>query len=437
MIHINYFDENIKEKKNEVVTWNDSTGLPVFAQDKKLSKSRNFKRIGIHLIIKEGEVEMNNSPELKKCEGIDVRIINLLNDFIFNASNRRKIDSEFYMELMFIEKLIADYKMEFIENREDIEILQKFKEKAKKLLDDKVSTFQRESRTNRRGKSVNEYNLIWNKRIIAGGYRKWRKNTTEAIWKNEILNSEKLEDLFVYNFKREFDWITTLEFISNRINFTNRQCSDKDTKDRSCRTKNLLKELPTYDTLYRRNTEGITDEMCKRCNKNLLEDWEHVWKCEMNEADIDTIIKESIYEFESKLIKENNKKDVELLREFNFDFIRIIEQPSVILRGKSRAWELFRGIKKRIWIKRCEEIAEIEEKEGLKKTTLKKRKMRDQEGSDDIIEENNKKQKTKEKLEKIKKLKHSLVTLEKMKGDITEGININYRWDSIVKIAHS
>jgi hypothetical protein len=88
-----------------------------------------------------------------------------------------------------------------------------------------------------------------------------------------------------------------------------------------------LKELPTYDTLYRRNTEGITDEMCKRCNKNLLEDWEHVWKCEMNEADIDTIIKESIYEFESKLIKENNEKDVELLREFNFDFIRIIEQP--------------------------------------------------------------------------------------------------------------
>lgn len=72
--------------------------------------------------------------------GIDVRIINLLNDFIFNASNRRKIDSEFYMELMFIEKLIADYKMEFIENREDREILQKFKEKAKKLLDDKVST---------------------------------------------------------------------------------------------------------------------------------------------------------------------------------------------------------------------------------------------------------------------------------------------------------
>jgi triphosphoribosyl-dephospho-CoA synthetase len=44
------------------------------------------------------------------------------------------------MELMFIEKLIADYKMEFIENREDREILQKFKEKAKKLLDDKVST---------------------------------------------------------------------------------------------------------------------------------------------------------------------------------------------------------------------------------------------------------------------------------------------------------
>lgn len=46
-----------------------------------------------------------------------------------------------------------------------------------------------------------------------------------------------------------------------------------------------------------------------------------------------------------KIIKENNEKNVELLREFNFDFIRIIEQPSVIiLRGKSRAWELVRGV---------------------------------------------------------------------------------------------
>ncbi|PKC14087.1 hypothetical protein RhiirA5_409828 [Rhizophagus irregularis] len=130
----------------------------------------------------------------------------------------------------------------------------------------------------------------------------------------------------------------------------------------------LLKELPTYDTLFKRETEGITNEFCKRCDKD-----------------------------------ENNNEEVELLREINFDFIRIIEQPSVILRGMNRAWEIVRGvynanfnnlsnkkegkkivkklwnfiyeeIKKRIWIKRCEDIAEIEKKEGIEKKTLKKRR---------------------------------------------------------------
>ncbi|PKK71333.1 hypothetical protein RhiirC2_778524 [Rhizophagus irregularis] len=40
---------------------------------------------------------------------------------------------------------------------------------------------------------TNEFNLIWNNRLITGGYRAWRKKITNAIWKNEILNSDKLE----------------------------------------------------------------------------------------------------------------------------------------------------------------------------------------------------------------------------------------------------
>lgn len=141
-------------------------------------------------------------------------------------------------------------------------------------------------------------------------------------------------------------------------------------------------------------------------DKGMIEDWHHIWRCESNETDIDTIIKELIYTFETKLIDENNNEEVELLREINFDFIRIIEQPSVILKGMNRAWEIVRGvynanfnnlsnkkegkkivkklwnfiyeeIKKRIWIKRCEDIAEIEKKEGIEKKTLKKRKTRD------------------------------------------------------------
>ncbi|PKK76490.1 hypothetical protein RhiirC2_772459 [Rhizophagus irregularis] len=44
-IHIKYFDENEKQKKNSIITWNDVQ------------------------VIDEGELDLNNSPSLKKCEG--------------------------------------------------------------------------------------------------------------------------------------------------------------------------------------------------------------------------------------------------------------------------------------------------------------------------------------------------------------------------------
>ncbi|GBB85452.1 hypothetical protein RclHR1_00120006 [Rhizophagus clarus] len=50
-----------------------------------------------------------------------------------------------------------------------------------------------------------EFNLHWNNILITGEYRKWRKKYHDAHWKNEILNSNKLSDLFVLNYKNEFD----------------------------------------------------------------------------------------------------------------------------------------------------------------------------------------------------------------------------------------
>ncbi|UZO08571.1 uncharacterized protein OCT59_028825 [Rhizophagus irregularis] len=69
---------------------------------------------------------------------------------------------------------------------------------------------------------------------------------------------------------------------------------------------------------------------------------------------------------------------------------------------------IYEEIKRRIWIKRCDEIAEIEKKEDLAKMTLKKRKNKDNlEGENTSggkvgIENNgkNKKQKTEEKFKK-------------------------------------
>jgi hypothetical protein len=116
--------------------------------------------------------------------------------------------------------------------------------------------------------------------------------------------------------------------------------------------------------------------------------------------------------------------------------MRIAEQPSVVLRGKSRIWEILRGVyndnfnkstnkkeeemviknlwnfvyeefKQGIWIPRCDEINEIERKEGIQKTDLRKRK----EKSDDDLainkEEKDKRkkiQKTDDIIEKTKKI---------------------------------
>ncbi|EXX75023.1 hypothetical protein RhiirA1_464808 [Rhizophagus irregularis] len=250
---------------------------------------------------------------------------------------------------------------------------------------------------------VNEYNLIWNKKIVMGGFRKWSKKVTDAIWKNEILNSEKLDDLFMYNFRKEFDWQTTLEFVSNRINFTQRQCSQKDTRDRSYRIKNLLKELPTYDTLLKRNTNKIENDICKRYMNDKVEDWEHIWICEVNKSTIDEIAQESIYNFEKQLEDKNLQDEIKILRNYNFDFMRILEQTSIVLRGKSRIWEILRGVynnnfssllfdnllkfviknlwnfvyeefRQRIWIPRCDEIKELNVKKVYKKWIYEKEK---------------------------------------------------------------
>ncbi|PKY33552.1 hypothetical protein RhiirB3_394891 [Rhizophagus irregularis] len=171
------------------------------------------------------------------------------------------------------------------------------------------------------------------KNIIAGGFRKWRKKVSMAMWKNETLNGNKLNDLFMYNFKKEFDWRTTLEFISNRTTFTKRQCSLKDTKERSYRIKNLLKELPTYETLYKRNVNCIDAET-----------WDHIWCCEDNEATLDEIVRESIHKYEEYLNKNDRKEDIMILRNHNVNFITILEERSNILLGKSRIWELLRGV---------------------------------------------------------------------------------------------
>ncbi|PKK64621.1 hypothetical protein RhiirC2_787254 [Rhizophagus irregularis] len=145
------------------------------------------------------------------------------------------------------------------------------------------------------------------------------------------------------NSESEIDWSTTLRFISNRNAFSFYQYNESDTKDRSYKIKNLIKELPTYAILMKRKVNGITTDICPRCN-DFSEDWEHIWICETNEIEIDSLIKKSICEYEQKLSEGKKNDELKIMKEIGFDFIDITDQPSLILIGKKRIWELLRTI---------------------------------------------------------------------------------------------
>lgn len=166
--------------------------------------------------------------------GLNDKVINVILDFINNCSNRRKIDNDYYLELLFIENFLEKNEIKLLDADEKIfENIKEIRKKLKESLKTKsiTDTIKYDFELIDEALVVNEFNLIWKDKIITGGLRAWRKKIMNAIWKNEILNSEKLDDLFVYNYKKEFDWVSTLEFISNRINFSMRQCGDKDTRD--------------------------------------------------------------------------------------------------------------------------------------------------------------------------------------------------------------
>ncbi|PKY53511.1 hypothetical protein RhiirA4_471776 [Rhizophagus irregularis] len=106
----------------------------------------------------------------------------------------------------------------------------------------------------------------------------------------------------------------------------------------------------------------IDEELCPRCGK-LDEDWEHIWICEANEMENEEAVK---------------------VREINFEFIRILEQPSTVLLGKNRYWELIR-----------------EKERGIAKKDLKKSKVKLKENLPED-EEEGKKNKNNEKQTKMK-----------------------------------
>ncbi|GBB85697.1 hypothetical protein RclHR1_12190001 [Rhizophagus clarus] len=141
-----------------------------------------------------------------------------------------------------------------------------------------------------------------------------------------------------------------------------------------------------------------------RCGK-AEEDWEHIWICESNEYMIRQIIEEAIYDYEILLKEEERLDEVAIIQGYNFNFISILYEKSLILTDHTREWELLRGIynnrfnrilkkkddqkvikalwevcydnlKKKIWNKRCENVNEIEKANDITRSEKRKRKKR-------------------------------------------------------------
>ncbi|PKK76491.1 hypothetical protein RhiirC2_772460 [Rhizophagus irregularis] len=238
-------------------------------------------------------------------------------------SNRRKIDNEFYLELLFIEEFLEKNNIVIMDcNEKEYKIVKNLKKKMRESLNDKLikQMINHQVEIVEEALLVNEYNLIWNKKIITGGFRNWKKKVTNVIWKNEILNSEKLDDLFI----------------------------------------------------NKRNTNKIENEECKRCGKYEKETWEHIWLCEDNKITIDEI------DLRTPFDNLRGKSRIwEILRGvYNENFNKLTQkkkEKAVI----KRLWNfIYKEFKNRIWIPRCEEIKRIEQKEGIQKIDLRKKRNR-------------------------------------------------------------
>ena len=235
--------------------------------------------------------------------------------------------------------------------------------------------------------------------IITGDYRNWAKKKTFLKYKNEMLNCEALEDLFWRNYKQEYDWMKTLNFIINRDEIKKSITNSTDTRERAYKIKNFIKELPTYAVLFKRNVNGIESEICPRCNK-YEENWNHIWICENNKTSIREAIEDALINYEERMERRGENDTVKVINKIAKKFIGFLQEESNILLNKTKEWELIRGVlnenliklsngkeekeiiwelwresykeTKKIWVERCNEVEQLEKDKGIMKRDKRK-----------------------------------------------------------------
>ncbi|GBB96288.1 hypothetical protein RclHR1_02720003 [Rhizophagus clarus] len=69
------YDETLNLERKAIITWNDPEGNIIFSENKKKSRSKKYKRIGVHLIPNSNLInDEDNSPTLIVCTGCNKNI---------------------------------------------------------------------------------------------------------------------------------------------------------------------------------------------------------------------------------------------------------------------------------------------------------------------------------------------------------------------------
>ncbi|PKY55292.1 hypothetical protein RhiirA4_474637 [Rhizophagus irregularis] len=307
-----------------------------------------------------GEANIDNSPVLIKCEEKEdsrvikrriedsnikpyetLRNIILKNNCVTSYNKEEKRDKIFNERLELIDNIIKA-ENEFIEILKNSIIEREKNDKRRKEYWLIIDCIKLKSKVAVNGKKGFEY-LVTYKILIRSliiGILLLGNNSDVILGINN--NVLKLLQDFLMNLSNrrwlDNDFYLELLFIEkflfenemeiDRNNFSFWQCSYDE-------------ELPTYGVLYKREVNGIPEELCPRCKKS-NEDWEHIWTCEANEIEVKWELLRGVYN--NNFNKISKRKDYKSVIEDLWCFC-------------------YEKIRSRIWIKRCEIVAEIEKKE--------------------------------------------------------------------------
>ncbi|PKK59994.1 hypothetical protein RhiirC2_793996 [Rhizophagus irregularis] len=280
------------------------------------------------------------SIEIKKS------LIWILENFQGEDSDRKKINSKYFLDLNVVMNLI-----------ESKNLIIKWKELPKKFVSNVTEQNEPHNRTDNRNDEYLkisltnlDYNLFvlrWKKNIIHGDFRNHVKVHNQLKYKSDILMSHYLEDVFYQNELQEIDWKRTFNFLKKGTSLKTFYTSNEDNSLRSYKIKNFLKILPTYNLLYERNSAHVIIDLCPRCEKE-PETWEHIWICENNDTtEYDVFIKLMI-EIEEEYKNGDNEDLVKFkaLRILNAELAFFMQEKSkvLILGSLTKVREITRGL---------------------------------------------------------------------------------------------